>query len=428
MADRIARLRVRGILESRGRTTVEATVVLGDGAEGAGSAPVAIAPGRREARPSRGWPLGPVDGGAAAWVRDALEGCAFESQDELDAALRALRAGPIAAHGPDSTDGPAGVGTVGADGPAGAGADLTLAASLAFCRAVARSRRRPLYQHLATLAGTEPAVPHLLANLFSGGIHDGAGRGGFQNVMLSPMLATLVEEIGAVTTIHDAVEADLRARGMVPVHSASSGIALPDVGSEAAVAAASDHVERAGFRRGQVRLGVDAAAEHRAAGPDRYRLDGVVVDADELQILHERLVERFDVGFLEDPFDPEDTVRWRAATATLGDRACVAGDDLFATDPDRIDPSLANGIVLKLSQAGTVSATLAAARAAAEAGLRLCVSHRSGETEDTATCHLAVAVAAEFVKVGGPRRGDRTIRYNELLRLAERLPRDRRGA
>jgi enolase len=191
------------------------------------------------------------------------------------------------------------------------------------------------------------------------------------------------------------------------------------------VAMAFGHVEGAGFRRGEVRLGVDAAAEHRRAGPDRYRLDGRVVDPDELEALHERLVERFDVGFLEDPFDPDDVTRWKAAAAALGDRACVAGDDLFATDPDRIDPALATGVVLKLSQAGTVSATLGAARRALEVGMRLCVSHRSGETEDTAMCHLAVAVGAEFVKVGGPRRGDRTIRYNELLRLAEGLPQDR---
>jgi enolase len=399
--DRIVSVRLRGILESRGRTTVEASVTLAGGTEKTGSAPVAIARGRRERGGPGRWPLGPLQGTQAdRLIREALQGSSFESQDSLDAALEAV------------------------GGETGLGADATLAVSLAFCRAVAAAQELPLYRHLARLAGTEPRMPRLLVNLFSGGIHDRGGPNGFQNVMLLPKFPSLSEDVHAAASVYDTVEAELSVGSGPLGQSASSGFVLRDEEPEAVVARAFRHVERAAFPLGAMALGIDVAAEHLRAGPSRYRLGHRLVDGEELEFLFDRLVDRFHVRFLEDPFDPGDIERWKSLTGRLAYRTCIAGDDLFATNADYVDPALANGIVLKLGQAGTVSRTLRTARRALEVGMTLCVSHRSGETEDTATCHLGVALGAAFIKVGGPRRGDRTAKYNELLRLAERLAED----
>jgi enolase len=143
------------------------------------------------------------------------------------------------------------------------------------------------------------------------------------------------------------------------------------------------------------------------------------VTGHELMARLERLAADFPLVYLEDPFDARHTALWRELTGRLSGRVLVAGDDLFATSARRVDPALAGAVVLKPSQAGTVSATVAAARAARAAGMELCVSHRSGETDDPAICDLAVGLGARYLKLGGPRRGDRLAKYNQLLRLAE---------
>jgi enolase len=164
---------------------------------------------------------------------------------------------------------------------------------------------------------------------------------------------------------------------------------------------------------------VDVAAEHLAAGGGAYRLNGGRVRGEELVERLERLARDHGLVYVEDPFAPEDAGLWRELTSRLGDRALVVGDDLFVTSAEYVEPGLANAILLKPSQAGTVTTTLEAARAARDAGLELCVSHRSGETEDVAICDLGVALGARYVKVGGPRRGDRIAKLNQLVRLAE---------
>ena len=132
-----------------------------------------------------------------------------------------------------------------------------------------------------------------------------------------------------------------------------------------------------------------------------------------------QLASAFGLVYVEDPFAPEDRDLWRELTSRLGDDVLVVGDDLFVTSAAYVDARIANAILLKPSQAGTVTATLETARTATQAGLELCVSHRSGETEDVAVCDLAVALGARYVKVGGPRRGDRVAKFNQLIRLAE---------
>jgi enolase len=133
--------------------------------------------------------------------------------------------------------------------------------------------------------------------------------------------------------------------------------------------------------------------------------------------LYDELCDRYPLVFLEDPFDPDDEAGWGEAMARLGGRTLIVGDDLFATTARRLRRDLAGGILLKMSQAGTVTAAIEAARAGLAGSFTLCVSHRSGETEDCGMCDFAVGIGARYLKLGGPRRGDRIAKYNQLIRL-----------
>jgi len=392
-ASRIRELRLRAILDSRGERTVEAVVALAGGAEGTGSCPVAIAPGRRERRRAAVGALGARDAGAAGRrARRALEGATVASQDELDAHLRSL---------------------------GGRAANVTLAVSIAFCRARAAEAGLPLHRHLARLAATTAAMPHLLVNVFSGGVHGDRPARSFQQVMLAPELASVAEEIEAGLAVFAAAEDAVARRGLDHRLSASSGIVRRDASPERLLGELREHAERLGLPAQAAQLGVDVAAEHLAIPGGGYRLGSDELGGERLLDRLEAMASEAPLAYLEDPFAPADEHLWRDLRARLGPETCLVGDDLFATDSARVDPALADAILLKPSQAGSVSETLAAARRARAAGMALCVSHRSGETEDTFICDLAVALGARWIKTGGPRRGDRISKLNQLLRLSE---------
>jgi enolase len=391
-ATAVQEIRLRTILDSRGERTVEAELALAGGATGTGSCPRAIAAGHRERPRSPVAMLGSGGAGEAAdRIRTVLQGATIGSQAELDALLPGL---------------------------AGAAANVTLAVSVAFCRATATDAGLPLHQHLARLAGTTPSVPHLLVNVFSGGVHVARPARSPQQLMLAPDLPTVAEEIELALALFAATERRLAGDGRPVALSASSGIVRRDAEPEALLAELRDDAAALPGAAGALQFGVDVAAEH-LAGPDAYRLGIGELSGEALLDRLERLALEYRVSYLEDPFAPRDEALWRELRTRLSGTTCVVGDDLFATDPDRVDPALADGILLKPSQAGTVTETLGAARRARDAGMTLCVSHRSGETEDTFICDLAVALGARWIKAGGPRRGDRISKLNQLLRLSE---------
>jgi enolase len=385
---RVTGLRLRGILDSRAQATVEAELRL-DGIAGRGSCAVAIKPGRLERpRQVHAGALGDLTGSPVGRVlHDALTGSQPAGQHELDALLRDL------------------------DDRHNLGADITLAVSLAHARASASAVGLPLHRWIAGLAGTRPAMPRLLVNVFSGGIHHQPRADSFQQVMIVPPAGDLPAGIQVALAVY----ADCERQAGRPAISASSGLLTPgrDTAWQLDTLTAT-----------AVSIGIDVAAEHLAAGERGYRFEGREYLAPGFADLLLGLAGSYRVEYLEDPFDPADIPAWEAfLPAARAAGVTVVGDDLFVTDHDRVRGGLADALLLKLSQAGTLTATLQAARAARAAGLKLAVSHRSGETEDCAMCDLAVAVGAEFIKVGGPRRGDRLAKYNQLLRLAEAVGR-----
>ncbi|MFG2527474.1 hypothetical protein [Streptomyces sp. NPDC048516] len=388
----ITAVRLRGILDSRARVTLEAEVTLASGHTGTGSAPRAIAPGRLERRRGPEPALGPI---TAPAVSAALTDGTVQGQQQCDTRL------------------------VGLHEAGEAGSDLTLAVSLAHARADAAARGIPLHTHLGQLYGglTAPGLPRLMVNVFSGGIHRTGPPRGFQQVMVLPATGRLHTDIEVADRVFTAAHRSVERRFGPVTLSASSGLMVPLDSAEQL-----DLLQAAVTETGHTEvctLGVDVAAEHLLTEPGRYRFGDRVLTAPDFADHLAGLAHRFRMSFLEDPFDAADDVGWARLRGALPATTSVVGDDLFATDATRIEPGKADGILLKLSQAGTVTATLAAAAAARRAGMLLSVSHRSGETEDTAMCDLAVAVGAELIKVGGPRRGDRLAKYNQLLRLDE---------
>jgi enolase len=393
----IAELGLRGILDSRGQPTVEAEVVLADGRRGRASSPAAIAPGQRERPHSRIDRLGPLGGHAVDALRVELLGARFDNQGALDACLAGL---PVA-------------------GSLGAG--VTAAISIAFLRATAGDGGE--VAAIAALAGTRPAVPRVLVNIWSGGIHDPAGSLPYQQVMFAPDTGSFAEDLAAALAVYAEVERGAGALGPI-VLSASSGMILPGRTLTELLDRLADAIGRV-TPHDRAGIGIDAAAEHRLAADGTYRFGGEHVDGARALAQYRAFLAAYPISYLEDPFAPDHVDLWRELCATLAPRTRLFGDDLFATDATRVDPELAGGVVIKVSQCGTLSGALAAATNARTHRMAICVSHRSGETEDPFICDLAVGLAADYLKIGGPRRCDRTARYNQLVRLAERWDRTR---
>jgi enolase len=376
---------------------VEAELRLTDGSLGIASAPVAIAPGRRERARAELAGLGSLGGERAlAEVREHVLETSVAAQPEFDALLTEV---------------------------AGDRANVTVALSMAFARAWCASLNLPLPAYIAAAAGTRPDLPVPLVNVFSGGIHAAGPGMPFQEIMVAPRDDRFRDRVRTALAVYAEVESRVRASER-PAYSTAGGLLAAELRFEDAL----DQLTRViddGFPATRVRIGIDVAAEHlchpRGQNGFEYTVADRVLSEDELARLLSGLCTRFPIEYLEDPFDPADVLSWKSFTARRPEGLRVCGDDLFVTDERRMSSDMADCAVIKLTQCGTLTAGIRAASAARAQGMALCVSHRSGETEDCGVCDLAVGLAAEFVKVGGP-SADRMAKYNQLLRLEEALP------
>jgi enolase len=403
----------REVLDSRGTPTLEVEIQLEGGLAAWASAPAGTSlakgePGERrdgDSRRYRGHGMRQAVETVTRVVAPALRGLDAQDQARIDGVLRSLD---------------------GAAGPAGVGGNVLISTSLAVARAAAFVRGRPLYRHLGDDGACTLPVP--LLNLVDGGTH-APGAVAFEEFMIAPYGAgRLAEALRMAVETRWALR-DLLAEARCPTVVGEEGAFTPSLRTPEAVCHFLVRaIERAGYVPGEeIGLAVDVAAgalQHRGhyvfdgwGGPRRSTAQTIRY--------YEWLARLFPIVLIEDGLDEDDRAGWRDLTQKLGATVHLAGDDLFATSParlrDGIRDGLANAVVVKPNQAGTLSDTLETIRAARAAGYAVIVSHRSGETEDTFIADLAVAVGSEWIKAGAPCRTDRTAKYNRLLRIEDRL-------
>jgi len=407
----VASVRARQILDSRGRPTVEADVILADGSFGRACAPSGASRGRHEA-----WEL--RDGDAAHYDGLGVSRAVAHANGELASAIRGLSALDQALI--DCT-------LRKADGTVSLhrlGANAILAVSMAVARAAAEHRRVPLYQHLATLAGTVPAMPMPMTNILSGGAHAGRGMD-LQDFLVIPVSArSYSEALELISRIRLSAAKLMKDRGLSTLLADEGGLS-PGFGSaDQAMALMVRSFEAAGLRPGEdAAIALDVAASELFQ-QGRYELagEGLSFSGREMADFILDLARRYPVISIEDPLEQDDWDNWRYFTAQLP-QCQVVGDDLFVTNVERIqmgiDNESANAALIKLNQNGTVSGTIEATATAKAAGYAAVVSARSGETEDTFIADLSVALGMGQIKIGSVRSSERLAKYNQLLRIEE---------
>ncbi|MBV9100961.1 MAG: phosphopyruvate hydratase [Candidatus Dormibacteraeota bacterium] len=400
------------ILDSRGNPTIEAVVRLTDGAAGVARVPSGASTGRHEAVELR-------DGDSSRFggkgVRTAIANIRETIAPELiglDALDQVAIDGRLCA-----LDGTPNKGKL--------GANAILAVSLATARAAADATGLPLYRYLGGVGAQVMPVP--LLNVLNGGAH-AQTRVDFQEYMFAPIgFGTFADAIRAGSECFHALRALLHERGLSTGQGDEGGFA-PDLdNNEAAVEALITAIERAGYRPGaDVAIALDPAASE-LYDDGRYILkgEGRTLEREELVALWEHWCAEYPIVSIEDGMAEDDWDGWRELTTRLGDRVQLVGDDIFVTNTTRLrqgfERGVANALLVKLNQIGTLTETLEAIALAAAHGYATVISHRSGETEDTTIADLSVAVNAGQIKAGAPSRSERVAKYNRLLAIEAEL-------
>ena len=406
----IEAVQAREILDSRGNPTVEVEVLLDDGIVGRAAVPSGASTGqfeaveRRDGDEHRYGGAGVQDAVAAVdrEIADAVTGIDAADQRELDLALCELD---------------------GTDDKGRLGANAILGVSLAVARAQADSADVPLFRSIG--GANAHLLPVPMMNILNGGAHAQTNVD-IQEFMIAPIGAeTFGEALRWGSEVYHALKTVLHERGLSTGLGDEGGFA-PDLPHNAgALDAILAAVERAGLRPGEdVALAIDAAASEFCTD-GVYRFEGQDRTAAQMTDYFAGLVADYPIVSIEDALDEEDWDGWAALTARLGDRVQLVGDDLFVTNPERLERGFeagaANALLVKVNQIGTLSETLDAVQAAHRHGYAAMLSHRSGETEDTTIADLAVAVDCGQIKSGAPARGERVAKYNQLLRIEEEL-------
>ncbi|HIH70180.1 phosphopyruvate hydratase [Methermicoccus shengliensis] len=306
------------------------------------------------------------------------------------------------------------------------GANAIVGTSLACAKAAASSIGISLFEHIGTLMNNSPTtLPVPTFNVLNGGKHAG-NELAIQEFMIQPVGApTFAEGLRYGVEVYHALGSVLEekyGRGATNV-GFEGGYAPPIVHTRDALDALMQAIDEAGYTEHEVMVGIDAAAsEFYSDG--RYHLDGMDIPPDKLMTYYEELASEYPLLYIEDPFHEEDYENYATLTRRL-DGVMVVGDDIFVTNPKRIQRGIAmhsaSALLLKVNQIGTLSEALDAARMVYDAGWRVVASHRSAETEDAALADIAVGIRAQLIKTGAPARGERTAKYNQLLRIEEQL-------
>lgn len=399
----------REIVDSRGNPTVEAEVYLSDGSIGRGAAPSGASTGEFEALELR-------DGDKSRFGGKGVQKAVQNVNTVIAEVLRGMD--PADVYAVDKA-------MIEADGTkdkSKLGANAILAVSIANARAAANAYGLPLYRFLGGVSGNRLPVP--MMNILNGGAH-AANNVDIQEFMIVPVGAkSFSEAVRMGSEIYHTLGGILKQRGLAISVGDEGGFAPNLASDEEAIEVILEAVSSAGYTTDEVKIALDAAASEWAAN-DGYLLPkrGTKYTSAQLIAYWEKLCEKYPICSIEDPLGEEDWPAWTTVTEKLGKKIMLVGDDLFVTNSTRIREGIgrkaANALLVKPNQIGTLTETLAAVELAKENGMKIVMSHRSGETEDTSIADIAVAVNAGFIKSGAPCRSDRTAKYNRLLRIAK---------
>jgi enolase len=408
---KIIRVKGRQIIDSRGNPTVEVDVVLESGAQGRAAVPSGASTGEFEAVELRdggerfgGKGVGHAVEAVNSEIAEAVIGLDASDQQGLDQTMLKLDGTPNKSR---------------------LGANAILGVSLAAAKAAAAKAGVPLYRYLG---GEDVHVlPVPMMNVLNGGAH-ADNRLDFQEFMIVPAgERSFTEALRVGVEVFQTLKGQLHERGLSTAVGDEGGFA-PDLASnQDALDLLVAGIEAAGYEPGKdVAIALDpAVSELFSDGEYKLAHEGRSLTADGLVEYWESVCDRYPIVSIEDGMDEEDWEGWKALTDRLGDRVQLVGDDLFVTSPDRlgrgIEQGVANAILVKVNQIGTLSETLEAVSIAREAGYAAVMSHRSGETEDVTIADLAVATGCGQIKTGAPSRSDRVAKYNQLLRIEEEL-------
>ena len=404
----------RQILDSRGNPTVEVDVLLQSGAAGRAAVPSGASTGEFEAVELR-------DGGDA-WAGKGVTKAVANVNGELAQAVKGLD--PADQAELDRTM----IELDGTPNKARLGANAILGVSLAAAKAAAAEAGSPLWRYLGGEAAHVLPVP--MMNVLNGGAH-ADNKVDFQEFMIMPVGApSFSEGLRIGVEVFHALKRTLHDRGLSTAVGDEGGFA-PDLDSnEAALEMLIAGIEAAGHRPGDdVAIALDpATSEIFESGAYVLEHEGRTLSSEEMADYWADMASRYPIVSIEDGMDEEDWDGWKRLTERIGDKVQLVGDDLFVTNTERlkrgIELGVANSILIKVNQIGTLTETLAAMRMAEEAGYSAVMSHRSGETEDTTIADLAVATGCGQIKTGAPSRSDRVAKYNQLLRIEEALGAD----
>ncbi len=402
----------REILDSRGNPTIEVEVLLEDDSFGRAAVPSGASTGAFEAHESRDGDKARYSGkgvqnavqAVVTEIDEALVG--FDSQDQrlVDAALITVD---------------------GTDNKSRLGANAILGVSLANARAAAESTGQPLYRYLG--GPNAHVLPVPLMNIINGGAHADTGVD-IQEFMIVPLGAeTFSEAIRWGVEVYHVLKGLLHSKNMSTGLGDEGGFAPELPTNAAALDLISEAIEKAGYKLGtQIALALDVAAtEFYSEETKKYTFEGQQRSSDEMIAYYADLVAKYPLVSIEDPLAEDDWAAWTKMTAELGTKVQLVGDDLYVTNPARlqkgIDLKAGNAILVKVNQIGTLTETLDAVSLAQRDGMKAIISHRSGETEDTFIADLAVATNAGQIKTGAPARSERVAKYNQLLRIEEEL-------
>ena len=424
---KIVKVTGREVLDSRGNPTVEAEVVLEDGAIGRGISPSGASTGEFEALELR-------DNDRSRYLGKGVQKAVDNINEKIAQSIIGMNADNI--YEIDSVmkkiDG--------TDDKSVLGANAVLAVSIATVRAMADSLGIPVFRLLGGTSANVLPVPML--NILNGGAHS-KNSIDFQEFMIMPVGACCFKEaLRMGTEVYHSLKKVLQNKGLSTAVGDEGGFA-PDIDSvEEVLDILTEAVKSAGYECGSdICFALDVAAsewkpkdesgmmaaEHKITGQCRYHMpkSGKDYTSDELIDMYKNMVMKYPIISIEDPLDEEDWEGWKKITAELGDKVQLVGDDLFVTNTQRLSKGIenkcANSILIKLNQIGSVSETLEAIKMAHKAGYTAIASHRSGETEDTTIADLAVALNTCQIKTGAPCRSERVAKYNQLLRIEEEL-------